>query len=265
MKPIIKFLLPLAFALSACDSSDNGRAKTLQGEIDALTQKQFEAQQAAKRLEGQIEASRAERAKLEEERDKVSAERDAAKKQVEQMQKEFDNYKSLYKVSIRRRAPGMKLEDFAIDGTTFQQVTLLELTDSLINFTHNTGVKKVELKKLPFHLQAILGFSEGESPRAVAMGKPLSVREQKDRKALAIDQAEERSSTCRDNINEAKKRIAAAETQKKIQQSRQQPILPLVQYLEQMDLTVRRLELQLSESEIERYELMAQQRRSMRR
>ncbi len=263
MKPIAALLLPLAFLLTACNSSDNGRAQALQSEIDALTQKQFETQQAAKRLQGQIEASRLERTKLETERDKVSAERDAAKKEVEQMKKEFENYKTLYKVSIRRRAPGMKLEDFAIDGKVFQQVTMLELTESTVNFTHNAGVKKIELKQLPFHLQAILGFSEPEdTPREVAVSSTLTTKQVRDKNRLELDAADDYRRSIQDKVFEAKKRLSAARAQKQTLAARQQPLLPLVQYIEQMELTLRRLELQLSEADLNRHEVVSKQRTS---
>lgn len=159
--PVLRvFSVPaLVFILCQCDDGSAARIKSLRDEIDQMNQQHFDASQQVKRLQSQIESAKAEKQKIEEQKAQVEKEREEANKKLEQLQRDFDTYKSSYKLSMQKRAPGMKINDFTTpEGKAYRNVVLRELTDSYVNFTHDAGIIKLTAAQLPEPVQALLGF-----------------------------------------------------------------------------------------------------------
>jgi|GEM_PF-2169576 len=167
MTPSVRF--PVLAILAACalpgcsDHASVAKAQDLEVEIEQLTRLNSESEQASVRLQAQIEAARQEKDTLKAEKAKLEEDRAAASKELDELKIQFENYKVRYKLSMRRRAPGMHVDDFSIDGTTFSQVTLKELTDTYIHFSHNAGVAKLSVNLLPEPLQDLLGINISQS------------------------------------------------------------------------------------------------------
>jgi len=160
--PILAILA--ACTLPACtDHASVAKAQDLEVEIEQLTKLNSESEQAAIRLQAQIEAARQEKDALKAEKAKLEQDRAAASKELNELKTQFENYKVRYKLSMRKRAPGMHVDDFSINGTTFSQVTLKELTDTDLNFLHSAGVAKMSVKLLPEPLQDLLGINIPQS------------------------------------------------------------------------------------------------------
>lgn len=165
--------------LTQCDDgSVNAKIKGLRDEIEQLNHQNYETQQQVTRLQSQIEASRTEKKKLEEEKVKVEADREAAAKQLDQLKRDFETYKSKYKLSMRERAPGMKVEDFtSAEGKPYKNVVLKEINESQVNFTHEGGIMRLHFTQLPLALQDLLGFLIQDKPQPKEV-KILTPRQQ---------------------------------------------------------------------------------------
>ncbi|MBL9117186.1 MAG: hypothetical protein JNJ83_19425 [Verrucomicrobiaceae bacterium] len=150
--------------LSACDDGSASRVKSMRSEIDQLGKSVFEAQQTSRRLESQLEATKAERAKLEDTVKKAQQELDAAKAELEQLKKDFDNYKARYKVSLQERVPGLPLPDFQHRGTSYAQVTVVEMNAEMIGFRHAAGLGKLGLGELPELIRDVLALTQNHLP-----------------------------------------------------------------------------------------------------
>jgi chromosome segregation ATPase len=157
-----------SLALMLCQCDDGGaniKIKGLKDELDQLNHQHYDTQQQVSRLQSQIEASRAERKKLEDEKAKVEVERESARKDLQQLQRDFETYKTKYKLSMRQRAPGLEVGNFtSADGKSYQRVVLKEITDTQVNFTHDGGIMKLHYKDLPESLQDMLGFLIEDKP-----------------------------------------------------------------------------------------------------
>lgn len=183
MNTRVSALLALTLApifLTQCDDGGaNIKLKGLRDEIEQLNHQNYETQQQVTRLQSQIEASRTEKKKLEEEKQKVEAEREAAAKQLDQLKRDFETYKSRYKLSMRQNAPGMKVGDFvSSEGKSYKNVVLREINDSQVNFTHEGGIMKLHYKQLPETMQDMLGFLIENKPEQPKEVKILTPRQQ---------------------------------------------------------------------------------------
>ncbi len=215
-----------ALMLTSCGNSPLSRTKELRAEIDQINKNYFEAQQASKRLQSQLDAARGERQKLEEALKKVEEEREASKQEVERVKREFDTYKSKYKVSVLERVPGLWMPDFMVGATEYHGVQVTAMDSEMIAFHHDAGLGKLRLGDLPGLARDYLGLSAvhevsvqpaGEvreisvkKRRSIEVAK-LDAEDQKlleDRKALDATFTKElrRQDTIKDNIARAKAR-----------------------------------------------------------
>ena len=153
------------FGLSSCQ--DEAQVRSLGDQIRGLETIQAQAKAEMGRLQLQMKAVQAERDKLKAERDKLQSQMDEAAKALEAIKKDFSDYKAQYKVSIRKRAPGMELEMVEIDGKKFERVKIRELTESNLTFMHQAGTMSVPLNRLNPSLQTRLGFEQGVPVMAV--------------------------------------------------------------------------------------------------
>ncbi len=153
------------FGLSSCQ--DEAQVRSLGDQIRGLETIQAQAKAEMGRLQLQMKAVQAERDKLKAERDKLQSQMDEAAKALEAIRKDFSDYKAQYKVSIRKRAPGMELEMVEIDGKKFERVKIRELTESNLTFMHQAGTMSVPLNRLNPSLQTRLGFEQAVPVMAV--------------------------------------------------------------------------------------------------
>ena len=153
------------FGLSSCQ--DEAQVRSLGDQIRGLETIQAQTKAEMVRLQLQMKAVQAERDKLKAERDKLQSQMDEAAKALEAIKKDFSDYKAQYKVSIRKRAPGMELEVVEIDGKKFERVKIRELTESNLTFMHQAGTMSVPLSRLNPSLQTRLGFERAVPVMAI--------------------------------------------------------------------------------------------------
>jgi chromosome segregation ATPase len=152
-------LLTVLFATVGCQ--DNAQVRALSDQIRAMEASQGQARAELNRLQLQLRSLQSERDKVREEKEKLQLQVDEAKKALEGIQKEFEDYKKQYKLSIRKRAPGMELGQIEVDGRQFEGVKIRELTESSLTFMHLSGTMSVPLAQLKPELQRQLGYEEG--------------------------------------------------------------------------------------------------------
>jgi len=184
------FLL-CAVALTSCDGGSSGQAKALRDEIEQLSKHHYEAQQAAKRLQSQLEAAKGETKKLEQAVKQAQDAHEEAKKELEQIKKDFETYKSKYKVSVRSQVPGLKLVDFAAQGKNYQNVVAMQFTDELLAFNHASGTGKLNVRDLPEMIRDFLGLTPVHQvvfQTAPSDARPVSKSKQLEAKRRQVDE-----------------------------------------------------------------------------
>ena len=180
-----------------CSCQDNAQIRSLGEQIRALESSQAQAKAEMNRLQLQMRSVQAERDKLKEEKDKFQSQLDEATKALETIQNDFAEYKNQYKLSIRKRAPGMELNMVEVDGKKFEKVQIRELTDTALIFMHQAGTMSVPLSQLKPEMQMRLGYEQGVP---VMAGISSSKRSSS---GMALDQ----------EMDQVEKRIALQRTQ----------------------------------------------------
>ena len=248
--------------LCQCDDGSSARIKGLRDELQTLNHQIDDTQSQVSRLQSQIEASRAEKKKLEDDKAKAEEEREAASKALEQLKRDFETYKSHYKLSMRKRAPGFPLEDFvSTDGKAFKHVVLREITEDQVNFSHEGGLMKLHYKQLPETLQAVLGFliNFEETPRDVKAMTAKQINAQRrgtrDQQLLEVETKmkglrAQREKSVR-SLGDLRARISSAEAQ-------DAPVLQLKREFEQLELYIKQIGNQILQVEIDLHRVRAE-------
>jgi septal ring factor EnvC (AmiA/AmiB activator) len=217
----IRFI-PLVFIapfllLTACDDGRSGQAKALRDEVEQLTKHHYEAQQAAKRLQSQLDAAKKETTRLEDAVKKAEDEHEGTKKELEQIRKDFETYKSKYKVSVRNQVPGLRIADFAALGKSYEKVVATQFTDELIAFNHSAGTGKVRIVDLPDVVRDVLGLTEVHQViyrEPVEDARPLSKSKQQELKKRAIEaelhEVDKQMRAMRDELYATQREIGSA-------------------------------------------------------
>ena len=159
----------LALLLSSCQ--DDAQFRALNDQIRALESSQAQSKAEMSRLQMQMRSLQTERDKIKEERDKLESQVKEAANALDSVKKDFENYKQQYKVSIRKRAPGMLLEMVEVEGKRFENVKIRELTDSSLVFMHQAGTMSVQLSELKPDMQARLGYQPASTQAIMASRK----------------------------------------------------------------------------------------------
>ena len=169
VSPLVTSLVAILFL---CQCDDKGAAikiKGLRDEIDALAQQNAKAEDERRRLEQTIDTIKLDKKKLDDDKAKAEADRVAAEKQLQDLKADFERYKVQYKLSMKQRAPGMKIDNFTtVEGKNYSDVVLKEITDAGIYFMHSGGIMRLEAKQLPSPMQLMLGLltdTPSEQPR----------------------------------------------------------------------------------------------------
>lgn len=177
----VVFFIPLL--LSSCNN-DKEQIDMLQNEIRSVSEQQAQAQSEANRLKMQFNSITKERDGLKEEKAKLEADLEQARKALEQIQKEFANYRSQYKLSMKTRGVGMSLGDLLVDGQTYRNAKVRDVTDDILNVIHESGTKKFSWDNVPENIRRVFGF---EKP-----GEFVTITLPGTRKAEAVLSTEER-------------------------------------------------------------------------
>jgi len=254
----LAMLSALALLLSQCDDGSAARIKALRDEIDQMSQQSYDASQQMKRLQSQIEGAKAEKQKLEEEKLQVEKEREETKKKLDQLQRDFDTYKSSYKLSMQKRAPGMKIDDFTTpEGKAYRNVVLRELTDTYVNFTHEAGIIKLTAAQLPEPVQALLGFliKRTEEPREVSTMSNRQINMQrKAEQESRLDEADEAIKAIRHEREQTMRQIASLNSRvRDMEYNGQTGVTPLKKSVTQLELILKKLDSQLLQAEVDRH------------
>lgn len=248
----------LVFVLSQCDDGSAARIKALREEIDQMNQQSYDASQQMKRLQSQIEGAKAEKQKLEEEKLQVEKEREETKKKLEQLQRDFETYKSSYKLSMQKRAPGMKIDDFTTpEGKAYRNVVLRELTDTYVNFTHDAGIIKLTAAQLPEPVQALLGFliKRVEEPREISTLSNRQINlQRRAEQENRLDRAEEGIKAIRYQREQTMRQIASLNSRvRDMEYNGQTGTTPLKKSVAQLELVIKQLDSQLLQAEVDRH------------
>lgn len=251
-------LATLALLLSQCDDGSAARIKALRDEIDQMNQQSYDASQQMKRLQSQIEGAKAEKQKLEEEKQQVEKEREETKKKLDQLQRDFDTYKSSYKLSMQKRAPGMRIDDFTTpEGKAYRNVVLRELTDTYVNFTHDSGIIKLTAAQLPEPVQALLGFliKQAEEPREVSTMSNRQINlQRKAEQETRLDEADEAIKAIRYQREQTMREIASLNSRvRDMEYNGQTGVTPLKKSVAELELVMKKLDSQLLQAEVDRH------------
>lgn len=145
---------------------DDAQMKAMTEQIRALEMAQGQSKAELSRVQLQMRSLQAERDKINEEKEKQQQQIEEAQRAAESIKKQFEDYKQQYKLSIRKRAPGMELEMVEVDGKKFEKVKIRELTDASLTFMHASGTMSVNLRQLDPALQAKFGYEAPVPVRA---------------------------------------------------------------------------------------------------
>ncbi len=241
------------------DHSGSEKAKALEVEIEQLTKLNSESEQTSRRLQSQVEAARVEKDRLKSEKAKLEEDRDAAAKELEKLKKDFETYKSRYKVSMKQRAPGMHLDDFAVNGASYHNVTLKELTDTYVNFSHESGVAKLSVKLLPDSLQDVLGvnipLSDSSGAHQVMASDPKQINSSRmDDYNLGLLKAQEAKTQVERKLTEARRELNDARTKLNYAHDIGAPLGTLTRHITDQEALIAKLESQLVQADLHEYE-----------
>lgn len=254
-----RILLVLTSLVLLCQCDDKGaaiRIKALHDEIDELNHQNAKNEADRRRLESQIESVKTEKKQLEDERAKVNAEKEAAEKRLNDLKAEFERYKVQYKLSMQKRAPGMQIEDFtSVDGKSYQQVVLKEISDTGIYFQHSGGLFRLQTKQLPETLQAKLGLAIPKPAPGPTISNSLPPRKKNDliraQHSIQVRAAEEQLNELRKKRGEL---LGKAEDLRKAihnATSEQQPVAALNKQLKEVETAAAQLASQVLQAEVD--------------
>lgn len=187
---------------------------------------------------------------------------DAAKKELEQVKKDFDAYKSKYKVSIRNRVPGLQLQDFAVAGRLYQGVVAMQFTDEFLGIKHSAGTAKVALADLPEIVQNILGLTgvHDALPDVVAQAaQPVSSSKSREKARLEIDgqlaELSEQSRKIRDQMLVIEKRLRELSIQMSVAKANKRETFAAENEQQNLNLRLNQLEAELVSLDVNRHEV----------
>lgn len=155
-----------SLAVCSCDNSAAQRtaeseAATLKAQNEFLTETMAKATNDAKAAQRGLDDLRAEQNRKDGE---TRASQEALKKQLIEVQKSFEQYKEKYRVSARKRAPGLKLAMLAC-GTeeVYKDVEILTITPGQLNIRHSSGLAKVPMGRLEHGLRERFAYDADEA------------------------------------------------------------------------------------------------------
>ena len=261
MPPRIKFPLIAIMAcltLAGCtDHTSVEKAKALEAEIEQLTHLNSQAQMASKRLDTKIEAALQEIERLKTQNAQLQADLEAKTQENEKAKKAFENYKAQYKLSMFKRAPGMHVDDFTIDGSNFHDVTIKDFSPTQLTVSHAAGVQKLNVESLPDSLRDLLGLNIVLQTNNAG---PETNSKQSQANQIAGHQrdvinAEAHKTAILAQLDAAKKKRNTTREQLTYNSSNHKQTDTLKRTLDELDMTIAKLQGQLAEADIQTYQV----------
>lgn len=153
-------LLPVLALLALTSCRDDEHIDQLQKEVRSLSDQFNQSQGELNRLKTQLNSIGKERDVLKEERARLDADLEAARKTLDKLQKDFATYRSQYRISMMKRAPGLGLGDFEVDGKTYRKVKAREATEEQLSVMHDSGTQKFAWSVLPDPIRKLFGIEK---------------------------------------------------------------------------------------------------------
>ena len=261
MPPRIKFSLIAIMAcltLAGCtDHTSVEKAKALEAEIEQLTHLNGQGQMASKRLETKIDAALQEIERLKSQNAKLQSEIEAKTQENENAKKAFENYKAQYKLSMVKRAPGMHVDDFTIDGANFHDVTIKDFSPTQLTVSHAAGVQKLNVELLPDSLRDLLGLNivlqannVGQATNSKQSQANQIAGHQRD-----VVNAEAHKTAILAQLDAAKKKRNTTREQLVFNGSNHKQTDALKRTLDELETTIAKLQGQLAEADIQTYQV----------
>ncbi len=242
------------FLTGCTDQASIEKAKALEAELEQISRLNSQAQAAMKRLDSKVEAARQENTRLKEENAKLQESMDGTAREMEKIKKEFESYKLQYKLGMRTRAPGMKVDDFSVDGAEYRHVTLKELTDAAVTIVHDNGVRKLELTQLPEPLRDRLGLNivvedvnEGAEPPAPKSAASINAEHR-----ILVDKTEGQKLAVIEELNEARRKLEFARQDFVFADATKASALKKT--IQDLENTIGKLQSKLTQAEVNAYQ-----------
>ncbi len=175
---LVGALLGMPVSFTGCNQADPKITEELKRQLEEKQQEADQANANSLALKSQMTALKSEldRAKEKsnlpegaktaypEANSSAHSNEEAAKlrEQLRELSRQFEEYKSKYKVSIRQRASGLKLEDFSAGGRKYTGVSVRALDDTSVSILHNEGLAKLDAASLPDQVATMLAFRQPE-------------------------------------------------------------------------------------------------------
>jgi hypothetical protein len=152
--------IALALGLVACAKQDTAEVVSLEKELAQQSVRLRKTRRQAVDLRHQLDAQRSALDGLQNTFAVIRTETSDAVASINQLSAEANQLRDAYQAEMRLRAEGMNFTTLVIDGRTFAAVTLKEVTEDGIAFTHSQGVGLVSFDHLPGNLIEIFGAPE---------------------------------------------------------------------------------------------------------
>jgi hypothetical protein len=150
-------LVPALVAMSSCNPGAEKAAAAQTEEISSLERTKARLEHELKLLRADIERRESEIIQKNDEllksNDELKAQLEKAQDEAAKLKREFDDYVSKYKVSLRSKAKGLELPRLEAAQQVFEAVVVREVTPKDVSFSHAGGAARVPLAKLTPDLQ----------------------------------------------------------------------------------------------------------------
>lgn len=262
-------LVVVPFLLGSCNS-DKEQIDALQNEIRSVSEQQAQALSEANRLKMQYNSLSKERDSLKEEKAKVEAELEQARKAFEQIQKEFASYRSQYKLSMKTRGLGMSLGDFLVDGQTYKNAKVREVTDEMLSVLHDSGTKKFSWDALPESIRRVFGFEKpGEYvtislPGSRKPDSPLSIEERIARHDQEVQAIQEKINQLKREATENRRTSLDMRSTRSKSNIKKLPTVEIERAINAFDARQITIQAEIQTLETQQYELLKQDPRRKR-
>ena len=152
--------MALALGLAACAKQDPGEVASLEKELEQQTLRLLSVRRQATDLRHQLEAQRTALDSMHSSFAALRAEMENSVASLETLSTEANEMRETYQAEMRRRAEGMTFPSLVIEGRTYSAVTLKQVGEDGIAFTHSQGVGKVTFEQMPGSLIELFGTPE---------------------------------------------------------------------------------------------------------
>ena len=157
----MKYLLPVILAVAflatgylyqECRKERTSLRESLENVRQEISEQEKESGKMASDLEKAklaLESANAAAKATQEASQKAEKVAESLKQQLDQLQKDFEAYKAKYRTEARAKAVGGKLDQLAVGGKVYQNVTIKSVNPQGMEISHSTGAARVLFGDLP--------------------------------------------------------------------------------------------------------------------